>query len=108
MGFAAVVGVGIDLDHFLLARANTGDWRALRRCLRDPRIVVLDQSAILREGEVLPFQRLASHLAIGGPLVAATALASPYLAWLAALTLWAHLVADVVWEHVHRERRRAA
>lgn len=104
MGLAAALGVGIDLDHFLLARLNAGDWRTLRRGIADPRLVVLDQSDLVREGEVLPFQRLASHLAIGGPLVAALGLASPYLAWLGAVTLWAHLLADAAWEHARRER----
>lgn len=94
---AVVAGVSIDVDHFLIARYNAGDWRAVRACLRDPRIVLFDQGAIFEEGvEVDAIERLLTHLVIGGVAVPLIWVASPYLAGLVAATLYAHLLADAV------------
>jgi len=95
VAFAAVVGVGIDFDHFLVAWYNTGDPRAIRYCLRNPRAVFTDQASIFHEYELGKLDRLLSHVLIGGPLVAALWLVAPRLAALAAATLWAHVVADL-------------
>jgi len=92
---ALAAGVGVDLDHFLLARYG-GDWRAVRRCLRDPRIVLVDQDAIFEEGTVGAARRLLSHVFIGGVAVPVVWLASPYLAGLVAVSLYAHVLADLV------------
>jgi tagatose-1,6-bisphosphate aldolase non-catalytic subunit AgaZ/GatZ len=96
VAIAVVVGVGIDFDHFLIARYNAGDWRALGACLRDPRMVLFDQGAIFGASEVDAVERLVTHLVIGGVAVALLWLASPYLAVLVAATLYAHVLADVV------------
>lgn len=93
--YAAVVGVGIDLDHFLLARLNDGDWRAVRRCLADPRIVFLDQGRIFRTGEVGTLPRLLSHVLIIGALVGALAFVAPGLAVFTAVVLYLHVLADL-------------
>ncbi len=95
MVFAAIVGVGIDFDHFLVAWYNTGDPRAIRYCLRNPRAVFTDQASIFRECELGRLDRLLSHMLIGGPLVAALWALSPALAALAAVTLYVHVVADL-------------
>jgi len=92
---AAVVGVGIDFDHFLVAWYNTGDPRAIRYCLRNPRAVFLDQESIFHEYELGKLDRLLSHMLIGGPLVAALWVLAPPLALLAAASLYAHVVADL-------------
>lgn len=92
---AVALGVGIDLDHFLLARWD-GDWSAVRRCLRDPRIVVFDQDAIFEDGEVGTVRRLVSHTVLGGVAVPLVWLASPYLGAVVAASLYAHLLADLV------------
>lgn len=91
---ALVAGVGIDLDHFLLARYR-GDWGAVRRCLRDPRILFVDQEAIFEEGTVGAIRRLLSHVVIAGLVVPLVWLASPYLAGVVAAALYAHLLADL-------------
>jgi len=96
VAFAAVVGVGIDFDHFLVAWYNTGDPRAIRYCLRNPRAVFFDQRSIFQEYELGKLDRLLSHLLVGGPLVAGLWLLDPTLAMLAAATLYVHLVADLV------------
>jgi hypothetical protein len=93
---AVVAGVGIDLDHFLLARYNTGDWAAVRRCLRDPAIVFLDQDAVFEAGEVGTLDRLLTHVAVGGLVVPALYRWNRTVAGVVALSLWAHVLADLV------------
>jgi hypothetical protein len=102
-GYAAAVGVGIDLDHFLVARLNTGSWDPVRRVLRAPATAMRDQSVIFETGEVWPIQRLLSHAVIGGVLVAALLPAAPALARFSALVVYAHVLADLAWD-VRRER----
>lgn len=98
VGYAAVVGVGIDFDHFLVARVNTGEWTAVERCLRDPRIVFLDQNQIFETGDVGVLRRLFSHVVIVGVAVAVLAFVSPFLAAFTALVLYAHILSDLVWD----------
>lgn len=43
IGYATAIGVLVDLDHFLWARYNTGDWRALRYVLTSPLAAFSDQ-----------------------------------------------------------------
>jgi hypothetical protein len=92
---ALVAGVGIDVDHFPLARYG-GDWSAVRRCLRDPRILFLDQSAIFERGEVGALERLLSHVVIGGVAVPLVWAVSQYLAGVVAVSLYAHVLADLI------------
>ena len=89
-------GVGVDVDHFLIARYRTGNWEATMRCLRDPRIVFLDQSRIFRPGEVGSLPRLLSHAVIAGAAVPALWVWRPYVAGLVAAALYAHVLADLV------------
>lgn len=97
--YATALGVLIDLDHFLLARVNTGSWRAVRYCLRHPRAVFVDQRSIFEDGDVGVLKRLLSHVVVGGVLVTALAVVLPYLAVVSAATLYAHLLADLVWDN---------
>jgi hypothetical protein len=96
VALAVAIGVGIDFDHFLLARYNTGHWGAAVRCLRDPRIVFLDQGAIFEAGEVGSLNRLLTHVLIGGVAVPLAYLWDPYVGALVAASLYAHLLADLV------------
>lgn len=96
--YAAVLGVGIDFDHFLVARLNTGSWAAARRCLRDPRIVFADQDAIFASGDVGVLRRLLSHVLIAGLLVAGLTFVDPFLAAFSAVVLYGHLLADLIWD----------
>jgi len=93
---ALVVGVGIDFDHFVLAWYNTGDLEPVRRCLRDPRIVVVAQEEIFDEGSVGALNRLLSHVVVGGVAVPLLWLRDPYVAGLVATALYAHVLADLV------------
>lgn len=96
VGYAALVGVGIDADHFLVARANAGDWRALRFCLRNPTVPFVAQDRIFRTDEVGKLDRLLSHALLGGALVAVLAAVAPALAAFTAAVLYVHVVADLV------------
>jgi len=75
---------------------NTGDPRAIRYCLSNPRAVFLDQASIFYEYELGKLDRLLSHMLIGGPLVAAVWVLAPTLALLVAASLYVHVVADLV------------
>lgn len=97
--YATAAGVLIDLDHFVVARVNTGSWRAARYCLGNPRAVFFDQGSIFREGEVGVLKRLLSHVLIAGALVGALAVVLPYLAVVTAVSLYVHLLADLLWDN---------
>jgi len=107
---ALVAGVGIDVDHFLIARLTTGEWRALRRCLSNPRLVFFDQDGIFQHGSIRPLQRLLSHVVIIAVVVPALALVDVALAVFVAAVLYVHLFADLVWDnyreyHEHTRER---
>jgi hypothetical protein len=96
VAYAAVLGVGIDFDHFLLARLNTGSWDALLGVVRNPRRAVFDQRDIFEEGEDMTrIQRLLSHVVLGGVLVAVLYPLSAYAALLSAVVLYVHVLSDL-------------
>lgn len=97
--YAAVLGTAIDVDHFLLARLNTGDWSALRRCVRNPSIVFVAQDDIFDTTDVLPLQRVFSHVVIGGVVVAVLYPLAPFLAAFSGVVLYVHLLSDLAWDH---------
>lgn len=94
--YAAVVGVGIDVDHFCIAWYNTGSPRAIRYVRRNPRAVVFDQGTIFRPDELTKLERLLSHMVIGGLLTGGLRVVAPALATLTAAVLYVHIVADLV------------
>ncbi len=98
VAYGTAVGVCIDVDHFLIARLKTGDWAAARFCLSNPRAAVVDQSAIFEPGDVGVLSRLTSHVVIAGIAVPLVALASVPLAVVTGAVLYAHLLADLVWD----------
>ncbi|MEF8884114.1 MAG: hypothetical protein V5A44_03200 [Haloarculaceae archaeon] len=93
---ALVAGVLIDVDHFVLAWWHTGGLAPVRRCLRDPGILVFDQDAIFERGEVGLLERLLSHVVIGGVAVPLCWFYDPYLGKLVAAVVYAHVLADLV------------
>lgn len=103
VGYAVVVGVGIDFDHFLVARVTTGDWAALRRSLRNPRLVFFDQGEIFEPLALWPLQRLLSHHVLGGLAVAALWPVSAPLALFTAIILYAHVISDLLWDNYRLE-----
>ena len=104
VGFATALGVGVDFDHFLVARLNQGDWSATVRGLRNPRLVFFDQTNLFPEDALWARQRLLSHAIIGSVLVGGLLLVAPWVALVAAVTLWVHFVADLLWDNYFLER----
>lgn len=96
--YGTAAGVLIDLDHFLIARLETGSWDAVRFCLANPAAVVVDQRRIFDRGDVGALSRLLSHLLIVGIVVPAIALSSLPLALLTGGVFYVHLVSDVAWD----------
>ncbi|MGQ3412433.1 hypothetical protein ACT4ML_09230 [Natrinema sp. LN54] len=108
VAYGTAVGVFIDLDHFLIARFKTGDWDALRFCVANPGTAATDQSEIFDPGDVGVLSRLLSHVVIAGIAVPAIALASVPLAIVTGAVLYAHLLADLVWDISRLERHADA
>lgn len=98
VGYAAALGVLVDLDHFLLARVNTGSWRATVTVVRNPRLLLFDQESIFEDGEVGAVQRLGSHVVITVGLVGGLLPVSPYLAVVTGVVLVGHILSDIVWD----------
>jgi hypothetical protein len=92
------VGVLVDLDHFPISRYRCGDWRALRRVVADPTLLVSEEHAIFAEARVGERHRLVSHLLLTGPLVAMGWLVTPVLGAVGAASLGTHVVADILWD----------
>lgn len=97
--YGVAASVLIDLDHFLLARWTTGDWRHLRRALADPVRALWDQAWVLEGIEELDRERLATHAVVGGGLVAGLFRFAPDLAVFTAVLLGAHVAADLLRDH---------
>jgi hypothetical protein len=95
VGYVLALGIGIDVDHFLIARINRGTWDNLRRCVSNPSLVVTGQDGIFDPDDVYRDQRLLSHLLIGGGAVAVWWILSPYLAIVTAVTIYTHVLADL-------------
>jgi hypothetical protein len=93
--YVLLLGVGIDVDHFVIARLNRGDWANVRRVLRNPTQVFRDQSALFARGDVWRDERLLSHLLIGGALTAGWWTVDHYWALATALTIYTHVLADL-------------
>jgi len=95
---ATLLGIFVDLDHFLIARVRTGDWEALVRCLRSPRIAFLDQDEIFQAGSVGAWPRLGTHVLVTAAVAGALAVVAPALAVAAGVVLAVHIGCDVAWD----------
>ncbi|MEA5387178.1 hypothetical protein VB773_14565 [Haloarculaceae archaeon H-GB2-1] len=94
VGLAA--GVAIDVDHFVVARYRDGDWNVLEKLVENPLRPFTDPEALFVETDLDGLDRLVSHAAIGGVVVPLLALSSTYLAVVAAVSLYVHVLADLV------------
>ncbi|WP_411962916.1 metal-dependent hydrolase [Haloferax sp. YSMS24] len=93
---AAFLSVFIDLDHFVLARAERGDWANLRLAVTNPRVGLLEQEKVFEEfGSEFNLKRLFTHHLVGGVAVAGLALVgSVPLAAFVGVVLYVHVVCD--------------
>ncbi|MFC5278961.1 hypothetical protein ACFPM1_09365 [Halorubrum rubrum] len=93
--YVVVLGVAIDIDHFLIARLNLGDWRNVRRCLRRPARMLVDQKAIFAPGDLWRDQRLFSHMLLFATLTVLVWSVDAYLAFVTAASGYVHVVSDL-------------
>ncbi|KAB1196773.1 MULTISPECIES: metal-dependent hydrolase [Haloferax] len=93
---AVVLSVFVDLDHFVLARAERGDWATLELAVTNPRVGLFEQERLFEEfDDEFDLKRLFTHHLLGGVAVAGVALAgSVSLAAFVAVVLYAHVVCD--------------
>jgi len=101
--YAVLLGVFVDLDHFVIERLLHGEWRAVRRGIENPRRLVLSQDDLFVDGTMSPLDRLLSHVVITGIAVPLTWLVAPALGLLTALVLYGHVLSDLAWD-VYRRR----
>jgi len=94
--YGLALGVGIDFDHFLLARLYAGDWRHLRYLLRNPIAAVTEQEGIFEDVRDMTLQRLLSHVLLGGALIGLTKRASGALGLVTTVVLYWHLLCDLL------------
>lgn len=93
---SGILGVGIDLDHFLIARIRTGSWDSLGYVVREPVPALTDQRTIFDESDVGKIPRLLSHTVLAGAIVGSLALVVPTWALLAGLVLYFHVLGDLL------------
>jgi len=103
LAWAIVVGVGIDFDHFLVARLVSGDWSALRRLLQNPLLPLTDPAGVFADDDLWAIQRLFSHVVIAGGLVGGLWLWHQSFAVFTAVVLYAHLLSDLAWDNYRLE-----
>lgn len=89
--------VFIDLDHFLWARLQEGDWSHFTRAVTNPKWAFAEQEDVF-EGVDIDFQRLLSHAVIGGATTLAFWVFSPAIAIYNAVVVYAHVLADLLRE----------
>jgi len=99
---AGLLGTFVDLDHFVIARARTGSWEHLRRCLADPRLAFLRQTEIFEEGDIGALTRLSTHAVIAAALAVALWPVAPPLSIASTAVIGVHVLCDVAWELFHR------
>ena len=99
VAWAVALGVGIDFDHFLVARLVTGDWAGLRRLLGNPLLPLTAPDEIFEADDLWAIQRLLSHVVIGGVLVVGLWFWSASFALFTAVVVYAHVLADLVWDN---------
>ncbi len=92
--YAVAVSVLIDLDHFLIARKNTGGWSHLVSALNDFRTVVTENEEII-ENAVSDSEGLLSHLVLVGIASIAIYQFDPRLGLLTLAMLGVHIIMDV-------------
>ena len=93
---AVLLSVFVDLDHFLIARVERGDWQNLELAVTNPRVGLLEQERVFEEFDArFNLKRLFSHHLIGGVAVGGLALfGAASLAAFVGVVLYAHVVCD--------------
>lgn len=94
--YVLMLGVGIDIDHFPIARINVGNWSRLGKVVENPNLM-FNQSAIFEPDDVTSKQRLYSHTVIT-VLVVGIFVILDLKTWagVSASTLILHIVTDMI------------
>lgn len=95
--YGLLLSVFIDLDHFLIARAKTGDWSHFTKAMGSPAWAFREQEQVFPDLEIR-LERLVSHALIGSVLVRLLRQMSRTLGAFSAVVLAAHVLADVLRE----------
>ena len=93
---AVTLSVFVDLDHFVLARAERGDWANLRLAVTNPRVGLLEQEKVFEEfGSDFNLKRLFTHHLVGGFAVGGLAVAGALsLAAFVGVVFYVHVFCD--------------
>lgn len=95
LGYAILIGVFIDLDHFVLARGGAGDWLELKKAVSSPFSAFTDAEQIF-ERNVFPSEaRFLSHIALLYLLTGLSFIVSGKLAFFTASIISLHITTDV-------------
>jgi hypothetical protein len=94
--YGLALGVGIDFDHFLLARLYAGDWRHVGYLRRNPIAAVTEQEAIFEDVPDMTLQRLLTHVLLGGASIGLTRRVSGSVGRTTAVVLYWHLLCDLL------------
>ena len=93
--YGVLLSVFIDLDHFAIARWETGDWSHLRRAATHPIWAFTEQKEVFPDLR-FPVKRLVTHVLVGGVLALLALPASAVVAAFTAVVVAAHVAADVL------------
>ena len=96
-GYGVFLSVFIDLDHFVIARRQTGDWSHLRAAVTNPVWAFTEQEDVFPD-LLFPIERLLSHAVIGGVLTLLWLPVSATVAVFTAVVVYVHVVADMLRE----------
>lgn len=93
--YIVLLGTVIDVDHFLIARFNSGNWKHLVESVRNPSQLFFDQTAIFEPGALYRDQRLLTHHLLLGFATGITWFISPFLSFASAAAIYIHILADL-------------
>lgn len=104
LGYIILMGTMIDLDHFLIARLNSGNWGHIVQSIRNPYQLFFNQAAIFDTGDLFRDQRLFSHHLIFGIATTISWFVSPFLAFATAVAIYMHILADLYSDMQSRDK----
>jgi hypothetical protein len=93
--YGVFLSVFIDLDHFVLARYKTGNWRWLFEAISHPK-KAFSAPEWLFEDVPMASERLLSHAVIGSVLTLFLLVITPFVAVFTAIVVCAHIICDLL------------
>jgi len=92
--YGGLLGTLIDLDHFIVARFNIGNWSVLKRAVSNPSMMIFRQELIF-SGGVGKIRRLFSHMIVGGVIIGILSVVDYKLMIFSAVILYTHVLSDM-------------